>query len=338
MKRVLCLLMVCILAILLVACAPEGYVPVIGATPTPGVTPSPSPKPTAAPTATPAPTPVPTATPVPAPENVSMFTEFIAPGEDTVVIANSRGLIIGGYSNGVWLSHSQAAAYCGGRMTFYERSLDGISDTISSGGIVLDDSLSAGSVTASLQSGVMDHNSSSYLDIRRMDKVSEHDTVLYYCPKDRIPKARGAAEPSQFLPIIQGMLDAQFGAGAVLANIHSAYSLDIDSDGINETIINASNTDRSEYAFNSHIEYSENWYSIICVVEESGMVRMIEQHFSEGYLEDSVFACVRGAVDMDGDGTCEVIVEFEGYEWWGIAAYRFDAQVFSQVFNFSMGT
>jgi hypothetical protein len=54
-----------------------------------------------------------------------MFTEYISPGEDTVIIADNDGMIIGGYSDGEWLSHSQAASYCGQPMMFTMKNLDG---------------------------------------------------------------------------------------------------------------------------------------------------------------------------------------------------------------------
>ena len=336
MKRVLCLLMVCILAILLCACAPEGYVPVIGATPTPAVTPSPSPKPTATPTATPMPTPVPTPTPAPTPENVPMFTEFIEPGEDTVIIANSRGLIIGGYSDGVWLSHSQAAAYCGGRMTFYERSMDGFKDTIKSIGLIMDNGggLEIGSGTASLGDRT-DYNDFMLLDTDLPEAEQAHtDSVLYYCQQDRFPKIQKVTDTTQFLLIVQGILDEEFGAGTVAAQISDAYSVDLDGDGTTETIVNACNNENHDFENN----ISGYWYSIAFIVEESGAICEIQQQCWNGYVEDIEFVCVRGVLDVNGDGVYELIVEREGYEWWLVDVIQYDGQNFWPVISFSMGS
>ena len=335
MWRFFSVLISCMLTLLLTACAslePAQISELPNATPT--LTPSPTPLRTPSSAIL---MPVPEKTYAPDPEGLPMFTEHITPSEDTVIVADSDGLIIGGYSNGEWLSHSQAAAYCGQTMTFYQRSLGGYEHTVKSTGITMDfwgDSGASGTVTMS--NNFLDYNDPAYLDtvLPKYDPARD-EIVLYYCPPESLPEIEQAFDISPFVQIVQEMLDKEFGKGEVSAQINGAYTVDIDGNGTKETIINAGNNERDNY----NGDFSDGyWYSIALLVESTGAVYEIEKRSGFDYYDNVDFACVRGVVDINGDGTYEVIKERRGYEWWLMDVYQYDGHELTWVFGLSYGS
>ena len=333
MYRFLCVLIICMLVVIVSSCAsPEhaqigelpNAAPALTSIPTPKCTPSPE-----------IPMLVPEKTPEP--EELQMFTDYIAPGEDTVIIADSDGLIIGGFSNGEWLSHSQAAAYCGQPMTFYQKSLDGFEDTVKSTGINKDSWGDSGvSDTITMNNTFLDYNDPMYLDtvLPKYD-LARDEIVLYYCPRERLPKIEQAAVISPVVQIVQEMLDKEFGKEAVSAQVNGAYTVDIDGDGSDETIINACNNEKSN---DDDYDIEQYWYSISLVVESSGKVHEIEKRWGFDIYENVDFACVRGVVDINGDGAYEVITERRGYEWWLMDVYQYDGHELTWVFGLNSGS
>lgn len=334
MYRVLCVLMTCMMLVIISACALPEHVQT-GALP--NATPTITPAPTARSTSSPAiPASIPAKTYTPEPEELPLFTEYIALGKDTVIIADSDGLVIGGYSNGEWLSHSQAAAYCGQPMTFYQKSLDGYEDTIKSTGINMEswgDSGVSGTVT--MKENTLDYNDAMYLDagLPKYDPVRD-GIMLYYCPQERFPQIE-QAEISPFVQIVQEMLDKEFGKGAVSAQVNGAYTVDIDGDGAAETIINASN---NEICNGYDYDTKQYWYSISLLVETNGAVYEIEKRWGFDYYENIDYACVSGVVDINGDGMYEALRERRGYEWWLMDVYQYSGHELSWVFGLSSGS
>lgn len=338
MKKYCIALVICILAAALTACVPLEQVQV--SEPTPSPIPIATPSPTLARTPSPTmPTPMPTPTYDPEPGNLPMFTDYLPPGEDTVIIADSGGMIIGGYSDGDWLSHSQAAAYCGQTMTFIMKSLDGYEKAVESIGVISTfefggQDVASGTVT--MEEDVTDYNDFMYLDARLPEYDPSHaDCVLYYCPPERFPQITLLGDVSPFLPAVQNIFDEEFGVGVVPAQINGAYTADIDNDGAAETIINSYNNE----TYDEDGDYTDgHWYSIALIVEDSGAVCEIERRCGYGYWEDIDFACVRGIVDINGDGISEVIRERRGYEWWLMDAYQYDGENLSWAFGLNFGS
>ena len=325
------LVFVLLIACLLAACTPVEHVQEATPTPSPAADVTP-----AMVSATPTLTTVPARTHAAEPESLPMFTEYIAPGKDTVIIANSDGLIIGGYSDGHWLSHSQAAAYCGQSMTFTMKNLDGYADTLESTGVIMEfggEEVASGTVT--MGEGITDYNDFMYLDTGLPEyDPSRLDCVLYYCPPERSPQITRVRDVSPFLLAVQNILDAEFGTGTVSAQINDAYIADIDGDGTAEVVVNAYNNE----SWGDDSDAESYWYSIVLIIEDSGAVCEVARWCWYGYWEDVDFACVRGILDVDGDGRYEVIREQRGYEWWLMDVFQYDGQKLSWVFGLSTGS
>ena len=336
MKKVPAKLVICILTIMVSGCAPlENVQTVSSPFSTPYATSVVTTKPQPACTPFPA-APTPTHTYAPEPEYLPMFTDYISPGEDTVIIANNHGMVIGGYSDGKWLSHSQAASYCGQPMVFTMKNLDGYENTVEPNGITMEnrgDYWFSG--TATMGENNIDYNDLMYLDAGLPDynPVNE-DCVLYYCPPQRFPELTEVTDLSPCLHIVQNILDEEFGVGTVSAQIVDAYAVDIDNDGTAEFILNSYNND----VFESDIGYTEDyWYSISLIVEDNGSVCEIERHCGYGYYDEVDFACVRGIVDVNGDNIFEVISVRRGFEWWLMNVYQYVGYNLSWAFGLSTG-
>jgi hypothetical protein len=338
MKRVLSKFVICILTIMLSACAPlENVQTEPSPFPTPNETPVVTPRPSPACTPFPAaPTPTNAWTHAPEPEHLPMFKEYISPVEDTVIIANNHGMIIGGYSDGEWLSHSQAASYCGQPMVFTMKNLDGYENTVEPNGIIMENWPDYWlSRTATMGENIIDYNDLMYLDadLRDYDPANE-DCVLYYCPPQRFPVLMEVTDLSPYLHIVQNVLDEEFGAGTVSAQVVDAYAVDIDNDGTAECIINAYNNETYDW----DADYTEDyWYSIALIVENNGSVCEIERQCGYGYYDEVDFACVRGVVDVNGDSIFEVISVRRGFEWWLMNVYQYVGYNLSWAFGLYAG-
>lgn len=335
MKKVLVKLVICILIIMLSGCASlENVQTELSSFRTPYATPVVTLEPTPARTPFPA---TPTPTYPPEPKYVPMFTEYISPGEDTVIIANNGGMIIGGYSDGEWLSHSQAATYCGQPMLFTVKNLDGYEETVEPNGITMEPWGDYGfSVTVTMGESITDYNDPMYLDTGLGEYDPAHEgCVLYYCPPKRFPELMEVTDLSPYLHIVQEILDEEFGVGAVSAQIVDAYAVDIDNDGTAEFIINSNNNGPYDW----DADYTEDyWYSIVLIVEDNGSVYEIERQCGYGYYDEVDFACARGVVDVNGDSIFEVISTRQGYEWWLMDVYQYDGHKLSWAFGLYTGS
>lgn len=313
MKRLILYIILAALVLVLSACSSPPEVLLLY-TPAPSIAVSSSPSPAVsvsqAQTATPE--------PEPEPSHVPPFEGYIETDDSTVVVADSGGLVYFGYSDGNWLTHSQASAYCGNKMKLCKISLSGADKYVTSSGIAenRDSNWDESSWVKNGKYELTDCNSSYILKLK-----SEPKSMLCRITPERVPKANQIKDTSSLLPALQALADKQFGSGNVTVQINSAVSVDIDGDGETETVVNASNNEYDRY---ETFEISGYWYSIACAIEQDGSFAFIEERYENGFREESGFVDVESILDIDGDGVCEFIINCEDWEYWGIYACRLE--------------
>lgn len=275
----------------------------------------PSPSPSKSPAALPSPTAAP---PSPIPEPSDYYTEVLPfsgftmePNDSTIIIADSGGTVLFGYSDGLWLTHSQAAAYCGGDMTFYSISPNGKKASVSSKTAELGED-EARSCVNNEKVIIEDVNNDIILKLQGKAKG-------FLCRIDpaRIPDFKAVKDYSSISSLLQPLLDEQFGKGCVKVKITSAVQADIDGDGEKETLVNASNLEGYD-RYESYDPEEGSWYSVVCAIEPDGSFAFIQESYDTGLKEESWFFAIRGVVDVNGDGICEILTENEGWEYWGM--------------------
>lgn len=323
MKAILAIISGLIITAALVACA----LPPAVDSPSPSAAKSPSPAPsltekdtTTTPTSisTPEPVPTPTLTLEPEPDEVPPFDSFRKPNSGTVVIADHDGMVYFGFSDGQWLTHSQAASYCGQKMKFYKLSLSGAKGYVTSASAVedTDSNWDESSLARNGSDEVYDSNSSYLLKLN-----GKSNSLLCHIDAENIPKTVPLKNKSKVLSSLQALADKQFGAGKVKVRITSAISVDIDGDGKKEIVVNASNNENRR----DEDDRTGYWYSIACAIEDDGSYAFLEECYVHGFIaEESQFIAVRSVLDIDGDGACEFIVYSEAWEYWGIYICRLE--------------
>lgn len=250
--------------------------------------------------------------------------QYKQPSKDTVIIANSEGYIIGGYSDGKWLTHIEAAAYCGQPMKFYQYSLEGQTATQNSSGISVDGSdLSPSSGTISAEYDT-DSDTGYVLGI----EVNDSSNYMFSAKPGRFPQIRTLSDISNVRKAVEKRINKKFKKGKVKAQINKAVSADVDGDRENEIIFNAGNTQGEDDYFEN---IRRNWYSLSGFIDKDGSLHIIQEYYSTGYAEDSGSVCISSITDIDGDGTCEFITELEGYEAWATIVYKYNSKEFKQV-------
>jgi hypothetical protein len=292
--------------------------------------------------ATPGPTAPPTQTTKPSPGPSPEETPFLyrRTTEDTVIISDISGNVLGGYSDGQWLTHSQAAAYCGDTMTFAADDLAGTVYRLESAGIEYPEENNENHVysrTKDMGGGGYDAHGYYELRIEKPEICGFNynedplwNAYLYY--GGSLPDVEVLSDTSDIQPVIQDMLDGNFGAGVMAAEVRIAVSADIDGDGGKETIVNADNNGQVRYdsiwgegrISGDTTDEAHNWYSLACIIETDGAVRLIYGYFENAWIGDSEFLYVQNIIDLNGDGKCEIVLVREAWETRQTIVYEYD--------------
>lgn len=247
------------------------------------------PEPTASPSAVKSVSPAPTASPAPA-------------RDITVIIAASNtpeaphGEIRGGYSNGKWLTHNEAAKYCKGEMTFSEYNLVDYWGKVNSSGVT--ENGEEDSVTLNIPEG--DNIENDY------EKDALCFSYLYYGAE--LPEIKIISDTSKAKRAVQNLLDKELGKGEAKANIRIAVSADIDNDGKKEIVVNA------DFVSGFFDDGPDTKYCLCCIIESDGTLETIGYYYDiptsadPAWYFEGVFY-VQNIIDIDGDGISELVVD-----------------------------
>jgi hypothetical protein len=277
----------------------------------------------------------------PQPSQAPESTETCEKANANPVILSANGDIIGGWADGHWLTHSEAAAYCAGSMTFYKYSIAGLAGKVESscvtnqpnGGYV-------GSRTADMAEGEYDENGSYTLSPEPEYDYGDYAAdpfstyYLYTLPPERMPMIDVCDNTADLAPVIQQMIDENLGKEVVNANIRSAVMGDIDGDSEYEKIVNADNCAGLIY------EDLDNLYSICVIIESDGTVISVNEcYISQNSLEFSETELVyaQNVLDIDGDGICEIVLDGEAWESSWSEVYKYNGNALSKVLTYATG-
>lgn len=259
-----------------------------------------------------------------------------APRYTGPVVIAQQGDIMGGYSDGQWLSHSEAAALCGGAATFYEYNLAGLAGTAESSGVTADEemefvyvSVNGNHYEGGLYSlNIADPNAAgNYAD----DALSV--SYQYTIPPQYMPEITVVMDTSPLLGVIQQKIDDNLGAGKAQAQIRAAISADIDNDGKQETIVNADNCADKMY------DQVQNLYSIALIIESEGQVITVGEYYVPESVENQEpeLMYIQNVIDLDGDGLCEIVADNNGWEAWWMEVYKYDGSSLTKVLSYGYG-
>lgn len=301
-----------------------------------------TPSPTARTTPTLASIPTPSPKPTPAPTTGIDFITDIP--KDLVIIVQPWGNVIGGYANGQWLTHSDALRYCGREKTLYYCDIQGKFGKSHSSDVIESDWYDGYSYTHDMTEEEYDNGVSQYaMEMQLSNTIQDRepitDTNLLYIPEDQLPTMRIVDDTSDIEKRVQKIVDEQFGKNAVEAKITAAVSVDIDGDGKAETIFNATNINVRALHVVEDLTEEEillsskklKWYSLTAVVNSDGQIHTLSSGYYTCYLEDSYLAQTTALADIDNDGQCEIIMDWEGYECCGTVVYDYDDKEFKPV-------
>lgn len=303
--------------------------------------------------ASPSSPPTPIESPEPTPDYSLIPEPVFSPlpvASDTVIIASSWGYIFGGYSDGKWLTHSEAAAYCLGNLTFNKCNLARLTGVVDSSGIVYEeeDGGYSYSCTYDMPPGTYDESSNYRLNITEDETDYDYSkdplcySYLYYGASP--PEIEVVSDTSKIQPVIQKIADKNLGEGNVKADIRIAVKADIDGDGKEEIIVNAdNNADEFDYSDLNEEAYSKYWFCMSCIIESNGSVVIIGEYYAKPYNEgdeyvDMEFMYVQNIIDIDGDGACEIVLDWNAWETSCTVVYKYDGKNLKDMILFGFGS
>jgi hypothetical protein len=259
---------------------------------------------------------------------------------DPVIIAANYD-VIGGFADGRWLTHSEAAAYCEGPTTFYKYGIAGFSGSVESSGVTnQEDGGYIYSRTADMGENEYDESGSYTLMADPEPDYGDYSAdvfstgFLYTLTPENLPMMDVCDNTEDIKNVIQRMIDDNLGAGAAEANIRSAVTGDIDGDGEYEKAVNADNCAGLIY------EDMDNLYSISVILESDGsVVSVYESYVSENSSEFSSteLVYIQNILDVDGDGRCELVLDGTAWEAWWSEVYKYDGNSLSKVLEYGTG-
>lgn len=352
MKRVYVLLVAALYALCMVGCSalPE-TISISTVAQTEESPAAATPAATVMPAATSAQTPAATPTPQPA----AVLPEGLA------VIAD--GNVCGGFLNGKWLTHREAARYLDMPVTFHAYNLLGEAEDVTSRGVSFSDDEYFGSWTADNpgSSGVYSLDITGWWGGDAYSYTADplEYYYLYTVGPESLPEITVVQDTSEIEPVIQAMLGDYFGREAPEAKVIIAVRADIDGDDEQETVVNAANDEENVYEY-----YADKpMYCISCVIESDGEVAVIDAYYQDSetavshmdeleseyeediyeesddiaFYSDVTFFYVQNIIDLNGDGVCEFVVVWEAYEAWDTIVYVYDNNVFNSVLSYGGG-
>lgn len=248
--------------------------------------------------------------------------------------------VLGGYADGQWLTHSGAAAYCEGALTFYRYNLAGLVDTVESSGVTPNDNYGfVWSHTLYMGDDEYDDLGSYTLEVPHLeygdyaiDPLSL--TYMFTIPPERLPVITLISDTAPYLPAVQQRIDANLGAGAAAPVIRTAISADIDGDGLQEVIINADNCAGSEDSPEGNI------YSFVLLLESDGSLLPIEEFYAANTgneYEEAELIIAASVIDLDGDGIHEIIIDNSAYEAWWAEVMKYDGHSLTEMMSYGTG-
>jgi hypothetical protein len=256
-----------------------------------------------------------------------------------IIAANTD--VIGGFADGRWLTHSEAAAYCQGQTTFYKYGIAGFSGTAESSGLTTQEN--GGYIysrTADMGKDEYDESGSYTLNVDTEPDYGDYSAdvfgagFLYTLPPEYLPMMDVCDNTEDIENVIQRMIDENLGTGAAEANIRSAVIGDIDGDGEYEKAINADNCAGLIY------EELDDLYSISIILESDGsVISVYESYVSENTSEFSSteLVYIQNILDIDGDGMCELVLDGTAWEAWWSEVYKYDGSRLSKVLEYGTG-
>lgn len=257
------------------------------------------------------------------------------------VIIAANGNVIGGFADGRWLTHSEAAAYCSDPTTFYKYGIAGLAGTVESAGLTNQENGGyVGSRTADMGEEEYDENDSYTLNTEPEPDYGDYSAdvfstgFLYTLPPERLPMMDVCDNTEDLENVIQQMIDDHLGVGAAEANIRSAVLGDIDGDGAYEKLVNADNCAGLIY------EDLDNLYSICILLESDGSVISINESYvskNSQDFSDTELVYIQNILDIDGDGMCEIVLDGTAWEAWWSEVYQYDGSMLSKVLTYGTG-
>lgn len=244
----------------------------------------------------------------------------------TTIFATSYGEIRGGYSDGEWLNHSEAAALCEGKMTFNVYNLVASYRTVKSFGVTYDEGEYAseafdGSPCCYLKLPD-DYNAESLNGDYSQDPL--FFSYLYY--GGQFPDIKTVSDTSKASRAVQKLLDEKLGKEKAEANIRISVNADIDGDGEKETVVNADGA------------AGDSEYCLSCIIESDGTVKIIEDYYfvpaDEESESDYRFFYVQNIIDFDGDGISELVVDEAFGEEAGTTVYKYDGRKVDKIMDY----
>lgn len=243
------------------------------------------------------------------------------PDASTVIIADSEGIIQGGYSGGIWLSPIEAAAYCKESIQFYKCSLSGTGAKVDSPGVMGIDCSSA------YWNADMKEQESFYYKFT-ISGISAKSGCLISARPERFAQTSELSDTSSVLGVVQQRLNENFGEGKAEAQVNEAVTYDIDGDGSEEIIFNSRNIEDDDY----DLKIEGDWYSLSGIIEEDGSVHLLGEYYETGLPEEMRCEPFRSIVDVDGDGRYELVAEYDDGGYTQVTTvYKYDGNTFNSV-------
>ncbi len=277
------------------------------AAPTATVTPAPTV------TATPAPTPSPTPAPTPSPKPAPKPKKTKAPPSGLIIIADSYGEICGGYSNGKWLSQSEAAAFCEGKIiTFSRYGLTEFIETVESSGVTHDD----------YEYEVPGIYPCCYLILPEDGYNPDDPYSTYLYSGGKLPDIENVEDTYDLSLTLQNLLGNEPDEGEAEAYIGNAVITDIDNDGEKETLVDA------RFSGEDYIDVSF-W----CIIESDGTIKTISDDYSSSpYYYGDVY--LQNIIDIDGDNISELVIDYGCGDSEGMWVFKYDGNNLTLVFEY----
>lgn len=303
----------------------------------------------------------PTAAAMASPAAAETETQTQTPALPEGLAVISDGNVCGGYMDGKWLTHSEAAQYLGVSITFHSYNLLGEVDIVESQGVSYSDDEYFSSRTKDNPDSVSGLYSLEIDDDWGGNADSYTGQPLEYCclynlGPECLPDITMVSDTSEAQAVIQSLLDEHFGKDAPEAAVIIAVSADIDADGKMEMVVNAANDEENVYEY-----YADKpLYCISCIIEDDGEAAVIDEHYltpeeaisayndtttenendsyeksyNIAFESDIAFFYVQNIIDLNNDGMCEFVLNWEAWEVWETKVYEYVGNTVTQVLNY----